>query len=173
MFFVGGIHGVGKTFFCDQIKNKIGINCYSSSQLIAIGKQQTFSENKLVSDIDINQLYLINAINELKKSEKEFILDGHFCLLNQNGRITRISEDTFELLSPRLIIVLTEKAEIVHDRRLMRDGIDQSILEIEKFQAAEVLYSKEISEKYNIPLEICNGSQDITRIIDLISKGGY
>lgn len=35
MIFVGGIHGVGKSFFCDAVKNKLGLNSYSASQLIA------------------------------------------------------------------------------------------------------------------------------------------
>ncbi len=35
MIFVSGIHGVGKTYFCNMIKDKLGIKNYSASQLIA------------------------------------------------------------------------------------------------------------------------------------------
>ena len=35
MIFVSGIHGAGKTYFCNIIKEKLGIKNYSASQLIA------------------------------------------------------------------------------------------------------------------------------------------
>lgn len=90
MIFVSGIHGVGKTYFCNMVKDKLGINNYSASQLIAGRREKGFSADKFVSDIDDNQVLLLNAINELRQTGEEFILDGHFCLLNEEGVITRI-----------------------------------------------------------------------------------
>ena len=82
MIFVSGIHGVGKTYFCNMIKEKLGIRNFSASQLIAEKRKRNFSVDKCVSDIDDNQLFLLDAINELRQAGEEFILDGHFCLFN-------------------------------------------------------------------------------------------
>ena len=35
MIFVSGVHAVGKTYFCNIVKERLGIKIYSSSQLIA------------------------------------------------------------------------------------------------------------------------------------------
>ena len=56
MIFVSGIHGVGKTFFCDRVKEKLGIATYSASKLIAEKRSRNFSADKIVEDIDENQL---------------------------------------------------------------------------------------------------------------------
>lgn len=65
-----------------------------------------------------------------KGSGQNFILDGHFCLLNATGDITRIPYDTFTSLKPDAIILLTEKSEVIAARRRERDGIEASIQEI-------------------------------------------
>lgn len=58
MIFVSGIHGVGKTYFCNLIKEKLGIESYSASHLIADRRNKGFSADKCVSDIDDNQSFL-------------------------------------------------------------------------------------------------------------------
>jgi len=50
MIFVSGIHGVGKTYFCNMIKEKLGIKNYSVSQLIAESREG----NVNVSNVIIN-----------------------------------------------------------------------------------------------------------------------
>ena len=137
MIFVSGIHGVGKSYFCNIMKKRLDVESYSASQLIAARRNEGFSENKLVSDIDDNQDLLVEAIDELRKAGKEFILDGHLCLLNESGEITRIPRNTYMLLKPDVIILLTEKPEIIADRRLKRDNICQDVSEIVEFQNEE------------------------------------
>lgn len=58
MIFIGGIHGVGKTFFCKRIKDEMNISTYSASQLILKKKRQNFSADKFASNIEGNQSYL-------------------------------------------------------------------------------------------------------------------
>lgn len=82
MIFISGVHGVGKSYFCDMVKQAIDINAYSASTLISKKKKSGFSSDKLIPDIDDNQQYLLQAVNELRAAEGNFILDGHFCLLN-------------------------------------------------------------------------------------------
>lgn len=173
MIFVSGIHGVGKTFFCDIIREKLCIRSYSASQLITARRSKGFSADKFVSDIDDNQFLLLEAVEELRKSEGEFILDGHFCLLNEMGKITRISSDTYMSLKPDALILLTEQPEIIADRRYRRDGVYQDVSEISAFQEAEESYAKEIAEQLSIPLVISHGAGDLDRIVGFIKEGEY
>lgn len=171
MILVSGIHGVGKSFFCDCVKEQLNINYYSASQLITAKRNKGFSEDKHVPDIDNNQPLLIESIEELRQNEGEFILDGHFCLLDADGRITRIPSETYTSLKPDRIVLLTERPEIIAERREKRDGVQQDINDIKAFQDAERVYAKEISDQLEIPLIISSGSDDIQRIIKWVKEG--
>lgn len=172
MIFLSGIHGVGKTYFCNLVKDELGIKSYSASQLITTRRNKGFGVDKFVPDIDDNQMLLIKAIDDFRKNDEEFILDGHFCLLNARGEITRIPYNTYTLLKPDVIILLTEKPEIIAERRFRRDKIRQDIREIKEFQDAEKQYAKEISQNLGISLKISEGENDLKHIINFIKKGG-
>lgn len=173
MIFVSGIHGVGKTYFCDMLKEKLRIETYSASQLIEKRKNTRFSRQKHVSDIDQNQVFLLEAIEELREAGYEFVLDGHFCLLNERGVITRISKETYISLKPDAMILLTEEPSVIADRRSLRDGVKQELSEISAFQEAEREYAVEIATELDIPLEISSGAADIDRIVDFVKAGGH
>lgn len=168
IIFVSGIHGVGKTYLCNIIEKELGIKNYSASQLIAERREKGFSPDKFVSDIDDNQVLLLNAINELRQVGQEFILDGHFCLLNEKGVVTRIPMETYTLLKPDTMILLLENPKIIVERRFQRDGIRQDECAINEFQCAEKAYATEIAEKLNIPLEVSNGASDFGRIVKVL-----
>lgn len=172
IIFVSGIHGVGKTYFCNMIKEELGIKNYSASQLIARRREEDFPADKFVSDITDNQMLLLDAINELRQAGEEFILDGHFCLLNEEGIITRISMETYTLLKPDMMILLMESPKIIAARRFQRDGIRQDECTVNDFQEAEKAYATEIARQLNIPLEISGGASDLGRIVKIIKKGG-
>ncbi len=170
MFFISGIHGVGKSYFCDMAKEKLGIEAYSASQLISKHKQSEFSRDKLIPDIDHNQQYLLMAVRELNTITSDYLLDGHFCLLNTDGFITRIPKETFIELNPSSIILLTEKSEIIAMRRSQRDGISHDIDNINQFQKEETLYAAEVAKILGIPLRISNGAEDLENTLDFIRK---
>ncbi len=172
MIFVSGIHGVGKTYFCEMTRERLGIKSFSASELIAERKKQGFSPNKLVSDIDENQGFLLDAIECLRRDAREFIIDGHFCLLDVQGQITRIQPDTYAMLNPDLMVLLTEEPAIIVERRLKRDGVKQESSEIQAFQDEERQYAEEISDWLNVPLIVSKGANDFERVIKLIEKKG-
>lgn len=170
MIFISGIHGVGKTFFCDLAKKETGIEAYSASALITQKKHAGFSKDKLISDIDSNQQYLLQAVNELKSSGHNFILDGHFCLLDAYGITSRIPLDTFTALKPETIILLTEKPEIIVQRRKMRDGVNISAQSVESFQQEERAYANEVAGIVGAKFYISRGTEDLGRTIDYIKS---
>lgn len=168
MIFISGVHGVGKSYFCNLVKDATGIECFSASSLIKERKKQGFPADKRVDNIDENQSYLLAAVDALRASLGEFLLDGHFCLLNTEGMITRIPLDTFTTLKPEAIILLTENPEVIAKRRQKRDGVDHKTSDIKVFQDEEIKYAEEVSELLNVPLKISVGSSDIESTIQFI-----
>lgn len=170
MIFISGVHGVGKSFFCDLVRERTGIESYSASKLITERKKAGFPASKLIPDIDENQQYLLDAVEELRASGKDFLLDGHFCLLDGNGTVTRISEDTFSTLHPDAIVLLTEDPAIIAERRSSRDGVVAPIEDIRTFQDEEIQYSQEIAGLLKIPIRISKGSNDVDNVIRFIAE---
>ncbi|GED17196.1 ATP-binding protein [Aneurinibacillus migulanus] len=156
IIFVGGIHGVGKTSFCNELSSSHNLLHYSASKLIAQEKKEQFSKNKYIDNIDKNQDLLIEAINNYTPDNKWFLLDGHFCLLNKEGIITKVPEETFHIMRPQGIIVLKDCIENIVLKLRKRDGTDYDINLLQSFQKAELDYSRLISHELNIPLLIYN-----------------
>lgn len=170
MIFISGVHGVGKSYFCNMVKEKLGITSYTASSLISERKKMPFSPDKLVSDIDVNQQYLLSAVAELRASGENFILDGHFCLLNEEGIVTRIGIETFTSLHPETIVLLTEKPEVIASRRKERDGIDYDIESIRTFQTAESDYAKEVAALLGAHLKISTGAEDLDNTLNFLQS---
>ncbi len=161
MIFISGVHGVGKSYFCEVVRTTLGFNTHSASALIAERKKTGFSSDKLIPDIDINQQYLLAAIQELNLVSPWYLLDGHFCLLDVHSKITRIPTETFTALNPDAIVLLTEKPSLIAQRRKERDRIEHNERDISRFQNEEITYSKEIAERLGIPLWISKGSDGV------------
>ena len=170
MIFISGVHGVGKSYFCDKVKENINIDTYSASSLISERKQAAFSSDKLIPDIDDNQKYLLDAVTELRQTRNNFILDGHFCLLNANGKVQRITHDTFTTLMPEAILLLTEQPEIIASRRRNRDGRDVSVESIRAFQDEEISYAKEVAGEIGAKLINSEGADDLMNAIEFIKS---
>ncbi len=169
MIFISGIHAVGKGYFCDLVNKELGIKAYSASDLIAKARNSGFSSDKLVANIEENQQYLLSAVQELRKTGMNFILDGHFCLINkETGEPERISLETFTTLMPEAIVLLTEKPEFIVERRKIRDGIDETPEYVEQFQNLEKQYAEEVANLLNAKLFISTGVADLESAIDFL-----
>ena len=170
MIFVGGIHGSGKTHFCEEVNKLIKIPSYSASSMIAERKKIIFPSNKLISGIDDNQAYLISAIEELRLSSNRFLLDGHFCLLDNSGQVTRINKNTFINIAPEGILVITESPNVISERIIARDGVRKDISEITVFQNEEIDYAQELAAEMNIPIAIVAGENRLIDGCDFITR---
>lgn len=170
MIFISGVHGVGKTYFCSNVKEKLDVDTFSASRLISERKHSGFSRDKLIPDIDDNEKYLLMAVQDLNAAGTNYLLDGHFCLLNAEGHVTRIPKDTFIALHPDAIVLLTEKPETIAERRRQRDGIDHNADSIQQFQEEEAAYSEEVAETLGIPLKISTGADDFENTLDFVRE---
>lgn len=164
IFFIAGIHGVGKTFLCNQIVDKFNFKTYSASKLIEEFKQEKFDNNKKIKDINNNQEYLIRAINRIRSKKDIFVLDGHFCLLNSESQVTRIPEDTFLKISPNAILVLHDTVNNIIKRLQNRDHVTYDVDLIDTFQKEELKYSLEIAEILQVPYLRYKNTEDINKV---------
>jgi len=151
-----------------MVKQKCEIDSFTASDLIADFRNQNMSVNKNVENIACNQDILIQALEIRKSQDKEFILDGHFCLLNKSGNIERISFITFQQLYPEAIVLLTENPEVIIKRRFERDGIVCALHNIEQFQQEEKQYAIEVAHQLNIPIFTSKGSTDLEKAVEFI-----
>lgn len=153
MIFVCGIHGVGKTQYCEMLSKKINKNTYSASNLILEAREQNFTQ-KRVKDIDLNQSLLIQKVRMMKSAGMDFILDGHLSLLDQNGVTHLISEKVIRALDIDLLIVLAEKPGIIQKRIQSRDKISWDEKFIEQFQQKEIHYARQLGLKLGVDYKI-------------------
>ena len=170
MIFVGGIHGVGKDYFLSKVGKKLGLEFYSASELIEQYGNVSIGSDKKTQNISGNQDYLLQAINS-KKLPKEYILNGHFCLLNGDGKPERIPIETFYELSPNRIIILKEKPEIIVGRRMIRDRQEVFVEDTKRFQDEEIAYGKEVAKKLGVPIAVFNAREENKKAMEFISVG--
>lgn len=149
IFFISGIHGVGKTTFCKTIQKTISIKHYSCSSLIK--ENSSYIEvSKEVDKENKNQQVLIESLRNIH--DEKLLLDGHFCLIDKSGSIFKIEDKVFESLNLSAIILLLCEEKVICDRLKSRDGTTYELELIKKLQKAEKQSAKRLSTKLNIPL---------------------
>lgn len=158
--FIGGIHGVGKTHLCNEICKEFDTPHFSASQLIRKQKEEDMKRTKNVVDIKGNQDALILAISNYVAEIPTFLLDGHFCILNRQGQIEKIPQNTFERMDISCFLVLIDEPRKIQERLKRRDEMDYSIEMLDRFQSEEISYAKQLAESLNLPLLVHkNGAQ--------------
>ena len=147
IIFIGGIHGVGKGTICKKIASRTDLIHITASEILK-WNDISLSSNKFVNNIISTQERLINGLKNLIEKDKEYLLDGHFCLLNSNGIPSRINEDTFDQINPKAIAIVIDSVEKIAKRLETRDGKIYDIEVLYEFQQMEIEYAKYLSNKY-------------------------
>jgi adenylate kinase len=168
--FVGGIHGVGKTLFCENLSAKFNIPSLSAGKLISHEMHNSFVSDKKVDNINQNQEALLLALRKVDCADEYVLLNGHFCLINQAGTISRIPESTFSSLIPSGLIVLVDEVKSIAERLNSRDGIQLSKDFLEAFQQEELKYSKEIANLLKVPYIILNHMDAIENVEEFLEQ---
>lgn len=156
IIFIGGIHGVGKGTVCKEIASKTDLIHITASEILKWNEISS-SDNKFVKNISSTQERLINGLKNLIKNDRQYLLDGHFCLLNSNGIPCKIDEETFDNINPKIISIVIDDIEKIVDRLEKRDKKKYDIKILNELQKMEIEYAKYLSKKYSIPyIEIKN-----------------
>ena len=154
ILFFGGIHGAGKSTFCQKLQRDIGIETVSASELIREERKSILNDkDKRVKDINNNQKYLLNALKR-KSSTGDFILDGHFCLLDKNGEIERVSLEVFKEINPRELFLLEADPVDIKNNLMTRDAREYDISLIKDMLMEERNHAIYVSKSLNRPLSI-------------------
>ncbi|AGA68342.1 hypothetical protein Desdi_0817 [Desulfitobacterium dichloroeliminans LMG P-21439] len=170
IIFVGGIHGVGKTYFCNNLLDNYRLKSYSASELISRVKEQILGSEKSVQDIMQNQDILINAVKDLDDTDSYIILDGHFCLLNKDSNVERVPDKVFNELPLVAIIVLNDDVDNIIGRLRERDNVIYPKALLRRFQEEELKYSLKVSEQLKIPYLSFGNSEDSTKVYKFLDS---
>ncbi|OEG73208.1 hypothetical protein BEL05_13125 [Shewanella colwelliana] len=166
IYFISGIHGVGKGTLCHQLNAELGLPIYSCSDLI---KQNSgYIENsKIVTTAERNQEALIQGLRKI--NEKRFLLDGHFCLIGKEKGIIELDYDVFDAIAPVAVINVVCEPSVIHERLLNRDGNAINVDKLELLQLKETARAKEYCEINSISLYDYQSSNPIDLLVKILS----
>lgn len=107
MQLICGVHGVGKTFFAKAHCQKKSLSYYSASELIRKMTESQICDYKKVQQVTGNQKLSLEALSKIE--DKQYILDGHLCLINGQNKIERIQAGIFQKLNIECIYIVVDK----------------------------------------------------------------
>lgn len=163
LYFIGGIHGVGKGTICKEIIKHHNFIHLSASEVLK-WEEISSLDNKKVTDFELSQNRLLNNLNKIIDSNKNYLLDGHFCLLNSKNEPQKIDRETFIELNPKVFIIVIDKIEIIKDRLEKRDNKYYDTEILQDLQNLELEYSISLSKELSIPIiKVSNG--DINNLL--------
>lgn len=156
-----GVHGVGKTTLLSKIREDIGLTALSISDLIRQTGNNIQSDEKNTKNIKDNQdLWKIQLKKYSFNSDELVVLDGHFALLDSQGKVIELPFSTFDDISIDRIVLKSESASIIKKRLEDRDGKIWDEELISHFQDSERKRAHDFSKHKGIPIfEFQNDSQ--------------
>lgn len=172
IIFVGGIHGVGKTTICSKVCTKLDVQHLIASQLIKEYKtsnvRQDLDKSKRVPNIAENQDGLVLALQSFE-SNKPYLLDGHFTLLDAKWRVQKIPVSTFKKIMPNMLIVFVDEPMSIRDRIALRDGVQHDIQLLTTMQEKEIAHAIKVGKALGIDVYQVS-PHDVNQLSTLISR---
>lgn len=151
--FMGGIHGVGKTYLGAPAAQHLGIRHATASQLIREERGlQTWGADKRVAGVDENQAALVSATTRLRVEGQRLLLDGHFVLRGINGSFSEVDVQVFRDLQIGAVLLLATEPDVVLNRLRERGDHSWSELELRLFADCEEAHARRVSEELCLPL---------------------
>lgn len=169
--FIGGIHGVGKSTICHDLCGKLGIEYLSASAVIKWAELNADPNNKRVENISLTQKRLIAGLSNAVKKENHYLLDGHYCLFDKNGKVTRVPYATFKAINPVSLHLIIGDVNKIKARIEERDQRIYDIAILKNMQEQEMAYAKELSQKLNVKLNI-GEEANYNEIFSALKYGG-
>lgn len=168
LIFVGGVHGVGKTTICQNVFAPLGYRCMMASSLI-VAHGHRINKNKRANNVPGNQAALVEQLVVEKSRHNRLLLDGHFTLLNGEGRIEPIDISVFQDMHPSLLILIKGNAVEIVKRLEARDGRRWSQQFVASFQTEEEKYAQHVSNTLGVPLKIFDNTTSSAKIVKSIN----
>lgn len=162
MQLICGVHGVGKTIFAKTFCQKKSLSYYSASELIRKMTESQICDYKKVQQVTGNQKLLLEALSKIE--DKQYILDGHLCLINGQNKIERIQAGIFQKLNIECIYIVVDKPKKIQQRLKERDDKNWNVNFIDLFQKEEFEYAKYLTGKMYIPLKIIYENEEVMEV---------
>ena len=163
--FIGGIHGVGKSTICKKICADLNIQYLSASEVLKWEELNEDHKNKKVENISLTQNRLIDNLIKLVNPNKYYLLDGHYCLLDKENNVKEISFETFKLINPISLHIITGDVSEIKSRLEDRDTRLYEYSLLENMQKIELKYAHTLAGKLNVTLSI-GTAQNITMVLN-------
>ncbi len=152
LFFLGGVHGAGKSSLASELGVRLPAKVLSASQLIRDEGVEPAAPDKRVDDIDGNQERLLRALARHQRVHERILLDGHFCLRSGDGEAVAIPIEIFRRIVPAaLVLVVADPAAIV-ERLEQRDGLKYQLADVKGLMECEREAAFVVSTELRIPL---------------------
>lgn len=161
--FLGGVHGVGKTYFCKNLVCRFDVAHVTASELI--GRHVKHQVDKTVLDVEKNQLILAEELAHYQTNCRTILLDGHFCLLSAISGIQDVPLETFEAISPYAIILLIDSPEAITERLSNRDSLIHGVELISELQTRERERANLVSQFLKIPISLVEAAETLEESI--------
>lgn len=160
IIFIGGVYGAGKNFLLESIKLDIPFIHLTASKVLKWKEISDNPDKKLVHSITNTQDILVENLKKIVKDGQNYLLDGHFTLLNKLGEIEKVPMDTFMQIAPKVLIVKTSAPDIILQRLKNRDNQIWDLDKILNMQKQELEYAQLMSIKLKVPFYQLEDNQE-------------
>lgn len=171
--FLGGVHGVGKSFLAHQVPASYGYFHTSASSLIKEERlQSNWGTDKRVEDAAGNQILLAESVKKKNNEGVRLLLDGHFILKGSEGSFIYLGVDVFLTLNLKAVILLEAASQVIAQRIVERDGRAEDIDWLKDFIEAERVQAQQVCDSLNIPLTILNSPalDEFLKVVDSLRE---
>ena len=125
-----------------------------------------------MDNLDFNNSDYIDTLDNVEKSDVikknvEKILE--FCLIKENGEISKVPEQTYRSISPMALVMLHDEPHKIYTRLDKRDNKKYNLEFIRTFQELELNYAVYIANSLDIPHISCNPFTDHNHVHRFIS----
>ncbi len=168
--FVGGVHGVGKTFVLKPVCEKLGVRHATASQLIREQRGlANWTISRQVEEVDENQLALVAAVRRIEQGGKAVVLDGHFVLRRGVNVHQRVNVETFAQLRVQGVILLEAPSITIFDRLQQRRDSTWKMDEIQEFAQRELEHAESVCQQLGVPLVRLHLPME-SKVLDAVAK---
>lgn len=172
LYFIGGVHGVGKTSLCQRLAPALAARHITASDLIRHGAAMEDQGEKAVSNLDGNQLHLLRALGDLRRTDETILLDGHFCLFSPEPHVARIPVGVFASIDPAAILLVEAPPSLIKRRLEQRDGRSYDLQLLEDFSGQEREHAQLVSASLSVPFRSISYDEPLQEAASFLESVG-
>ena len=169
VFFVGGIHGSGKSTLGRQLVGPLRADHVIASDLIEYTPDSHDPTKKSVANVVDNQVSLLREFSLREQVRPNVVLDGHFCVLENAGHIVRIPLNVFREIDPiAMVLVEAEPTDVQARLRQRESAYDLNL--IKRLMFEEHSHAESVSRELGVPLKVWRGGHRFRELVEFLQR---